>query len=389
MLTTPFRSAAAFILVGVLCGLALWGGYEGATGYATSTGFCTSCHEMQPMADEYMHSIHYLNPSGVRAQCADCHVPKPLVPRVIHMIAATRDLIGHARGVIDTPEKLAARRPEMAQRVWAEMTVNGSLTCRGCHSFEAMDFAKLQPKAADAMHGAMQIGTPCIGCHKGIAHRLVTAPTAPPKPPAAPAVAAAAPQHPASPQPPASTAALPPAAAADGKQVFVCKAVAPLAAASGDQPFARLYVSAAVTVLAVAPSATHVKARFWMKGDAVQAGNLYAAPGGIEIGRLDALPGGAVASSETRDGWTAVGLDGVLPSDTVVESLQPVWQTVESNYSFTCGGCHALYAPATHPPAQWATEMETMAKSANLGPDDAMMILKWLQTTSAADGTGK
>jgi hypothetical protein len=43
-----------------------------------------------------------------------------------------------------------------------------------------------------------------------------------------------------------------------------------------------------------------------------------------------------------------------------------------------------LHAAEAYTPAQWDTEMTTMAKSAHLQPDDAMVLLKWLQTTSLA-----
>ena len=45
-----------------------------------TTEFCTSCHSMQWVKEEWMESVHYKNASGVRAECADCHVPHSLGP---------------------------------------------------------------------------------------------------------------------------------------------------------------------------------------------------------------------------------------------------------------------------------------------------------------------
>jgi nitrate/TMAO reductase-like tetraheme cytochrome c subunit len=467
-LTLRVYSFVGALFVGLLSGLLIWGSYEGVTAMVTTNAFCTSCHEMQGVADDYRHSIHFTNPAGVRAQCADCHVPKPFVARVVHMIGATRDLIGHATGVIDTPAKFDAHRLEMARRVWGEMTANDSLGCRGCHSFEAMDFANQRPKAALAMHGPMQPGASCIDCHRGIAHRLVVpvvkvpiVPKAPvavaaaPPPtlpaPTAPATAASSPaaSSPAASSPAASSPATPPSAAqspaaplsatqssiatapiattpivaappaeapiaktpggvasttpapppaassaapaatattltATGTKAFVGESTSPIAATSGGAPFATLDVSTPVLVISTEAGVAHVSARLWMKGDAASSGPLYGAPNGFELGHLDTMPPGAAKAGATIDGWTPIDLDGYLAAEAVTATLESVWQAAESNYEFLCAGCHVLHAAEAYTPAQWDTEMTTMAKSAHLQPDDAMVLLKWLQTTSLA-----
>ncbi len=412
-----YLAAAGLLFAGMLGGLGMWGTYEGVTTWFTSNTFCVSCHEMRTMADDYRHSIHYANPAGVRAQCADCHVPKPFVARIVHMIFATRDLVGHVRGVIDTPEKLDARRLDMAKSVWAEMTANGSLGCRSCHGFEAMDFARQRPEAAKAMHGPMRAGASCIDCHHGIAHRLAfvaekpvaaVRPVAPATPPAegvgektprdadagsvAGTVVVASPGTPplvppartAMPPAPQTTASITPSTGTSG---FIGEATTPLGDPSGGAPFATLFVSAPVTVTATEADGSHIVAKLWMKGDAVTAGPLFAAPEGVEVGRLD-TPGAAKAGT-ARDGWIPVELTGTTPPAAVVGNLDATWGAAESTYEFTCAGCHVLHAAEAYTPAQWGTEMSTMAKSANLRPDDAMVLLKWLQTTSFNHQTAK
>jgi hypothetical protein len=49
---------------------------EQAAQRSESIEFCTCCHIMDATVfEEYRHTTHYANASGVRATCADCHVP--------------------------------------------------------------------------------------------------------------------------------------------------------------------------------------------------------------------------------------------------------------------------------------------------------------------------
>ncbi len=64
-----------------LAGIIFWGGFNTAVEATNSLGFCTSCHEMDTVYEEYKKSVHYQNQSGVRAICPDCHVPKEWVPK--------------------------------------------------------------------------------------------------------------------------------------------------------------------------------------------------------------------------------------------------------------------------------------------------------------------
>ncbi|WP_205684978.1 NapC/NirT family cytochrome c, partial [Poseidonibacter lekithochrous] len=73
---------------------------------------------------------------------------------------------------IDTPEKFAAKRAELAEREWKRMKENNSATCRSCHNYDAMDHAKQHPEAAKQMAIAAKDNQSCIDCHKGIAHQL-------------------------------------------------------------------------------------------------------------------------------------------------------------------------------------------------------------------------
>lgn len=147
----------------------------GATGLAwTNTEkFCVGCHEMRDnVYAEYKGTIHDTNRSGVRAVCADCHVPHEPGPMLKRKIEASFELWGHfVTGVIDTKEKFEAHRYTMAKRVWTRMKETDSLECRNCHKAESMSVA-LQSDRAKARHAkGKQDGKTCIDCHFGIAHK--------------------------------------------------------------------------------------------------------------------------------------------------------------------------------------------------------------------------
>ena len=160
--------------VAVLVGVLLTG-----TGYvvieeSSNMAFCTSCHEMGAFIyPEYEQSVHFSNASGVRAECKDCHVPKPWPAKIMRKIQASYvELPNHFLGKIDTREKFEAHRYEMATIVWDAMRSNDSRECRTCHSREAMA-AELQDRRARSKHTQEyyeESGKTCIDCHAGIAH---------------------------------------------------------------------------------------------------------------------------------------------------------------------------------------------------------------------------
>lgn len=159
------------LVIGVFAGIILWGGFNTTLELTNTMEFCLSCHEMRdtPYA-EYKETIHYKNPSGVQVTCADCHVPKPWVYKVIRKIRATTELYHKAVGTIDTPEKFEAHRWKLANRVWDSMKATDSRECRNCHSFESMDLSEQDRSARKKHSRAVDQGKTCIDCHTGIAH---------------------------------------------------------------------------------------------------------------------------------------------------------------------------------------------------------------------------
>jgi len=162
----------AILLGGGVAALVLWGGFTAGLAYTNTTEFCISCHEMADnVGQEWMQSPHFKNPSGVRAGCPDCHVPRALGPKLWRKIQAANDVYHHLLGTIDTPEKFKEHRAELAERVWARMEANDSANCRHCHSYDAMDFHKQTLRAQEKMKEGLDEGKTCIECHKGIAHK--------------------------------------------------------------------------------------------------------------------------------------------------------------------------------------------------------------------------
>ncbi|MDT3776726.1 NapC/NirT family cytochrome c [Nitrospira sp. MA-1] len=171
---TSKYSWGAIFVVGGIAGIIFWGGFNTAMEQSNTLPFCANaCHEMTDFVlPEYQQSIHYTNAQGVRAICADCHVPKAWGPKVVRKIKATWELWGKITGSINTREKFEAKREQMALKVWLEMKENDSQECRNCHSYEAMDWHAQSLLAQRDMQKAMKEGKTCIDCHKGIGHTL-------------------------------------------------------------------------------------------------------------------------------------------------------------------------------------------------------------------------
>ena len=167
-------SVAALLLIGVVLGILFWGAFNTVMEATNTLAFCANtCHEMHDnVYVEYQSTIHYQNRTGVRAVCADCHVPRDWVHKMARKIYATNELYGHLMGHLATKEKFEARRMGLAQNEWRKMKETDSRECRNCHSFTAMERAKQRPKAQKNHATAEQRGKTCIDCHKGIAHLL-------------------------------------------------------------------------------------------------------------------------------------------------------------------------------------------------------------------------
>ena len=167
-------AAGTLVLLGLLGGSIGWVGLETAVHQSNTLEFCLSCHEMEAnVFQEYKESKHYRNHSGVRAICSDCHAPKAMLPTLwLKAQKAINEIPRHLLGTLDSKEKFVARRPVLAEKVWAHMKANDSQECRSCHSREAMALAVQKPRARGQHEAALASGETCIDCHKGVVHAL-------------------------------------------------------------------------------------------------------------------------------------------------------------------------------------------------------------------------
>jgi cytochrome c-type protein NapC len=179
MLRSPGSVPMWFVLTfGFLGGIIYWGGFNTVLDATNSEQFCISCHTMKDNNyQEYTASIHYKNRSGVRATCADCHVPHDWASKMMRKVGAAKDVWGQITGTVSTPEKFEEHRLAMATREWGRFRRDNSLACRNCHDAEYFDFTK-QGNPGTYMHQIMleDGGFTCIDCHKGIAHKLPQTP---------------------------------------------------------------------------------------------------------------------------------------------------------------------------------------------------------------------
>ena len=164
----PLAVLSVFVL-----GILFWAGFNTGMESTNTEAFCISCHEMKnTVYREYQNTIHYTNPSGVRATCPDCHVPQEFAPKMLAKVKASADLWHSVLGSIDTPEKFAAKRQLLAEREWRRMRANNSQECRNCHDTNSFDYSAQSYRAADQHMEGLEKGKVCIDCHQGIAHQL-------------------------------------------------------------------------------------------------------------------------------------------------------------------------------------------------------------------------
>ncbi|EGR3864213.1 NapC/NirT family cytochrome c [Vibrio cholerae] len=171
-LSSPSKAAVGVVLLmGFVGGLLFWGAFNTGMEATNSEEFCSGCHA--PIVAEIQETIHYSNRSGVRAICSDCHVPHEWTDKIVRKVQASKELVAHFIGTIDTPEKFQVRRAHLAEREWARLKKNDSLECRNCHQFNYMDFSEQSSRAAKQHSTALASGEKtCVDCHKGIAHNL-------------------------------------------------------------------------------------------------------------------------------------------------------------------------------------------------------------------------
>lgn len=164
------KSLSIFGLLCILIGITIFSGVQYAMHKTSQVEFCVSCHSMSYPKEEWEGSTHFSNRKGIRAECADCHVPNETWHYVKAKLFALKDIWFEAQGKLADQEKYESHRLEMAKQVWDDMKTNDSMTCKSCHSLEAMVLSE-QSENARKMHKSLLTSkNTCIDCHKGIVH---------------------------------------------------------------------------------------------------------------------------------------------------------------------------------------------------------------------------
>lgn len=357
--------ALVLIFSGLIIGLLLVAGGFTVMHKTSDTSFCVSCHSMERPLAEYQGSVHFQNPAGIRAECADCHIPGEPVSYMLTKIAAVKDVYGEITGTIDTEEKYNAHKLTMAESVWKSMKANDSATCRSCHSFEAMDILAQRTDARNAHPVAISSNQTCIDCHRGVAHIL---------PDMRSSNAEGASQ----------LAALAAAVKADDSPLYSYKTQPFTLQPDTATPAGTLFPASSLIPLRRDGTLLEARLEGWQQ-DGV-AGVIYAAPGRRIIRAVldenawsQLKTKGSQTDSQTETLWHQVSLVLWLPSDSVIAEQQKIWQYASTLMSANCTGCHGLTALDHFTANQWIGVMKGMAPRTALNEEQLRILTLYAQ----------
>lgn len=331
----------------------------------SDTAFCVSCHSMQRPLAEYQGSIHFQNHAGIRAECADCHVPGEPVAWATTKLGAIKDVVGELTGKIDTEEKYNSHKLAMAESVWQKMKASDSATCRSCHSFAAMDILGQQPEARKAHPVAMKEGRTCIDCHRGVAHIL---------PDMRNSNANGA----------AQLASLAAATRPEVPQLYSIS-TQPFTLQPGVAPSAgTLFPATGLKLLQREKNLMQVALSGWQQ-DGVP-GVIYAAPGKRIISAIvaeESLPHiitlGSQPDRQTGMQWHQVQLNLWVSAGALIGDRQKIWQYAAGLMTANCTGCHGL-TPLDHYTAnQWIGVIKGMAPRTSLDQEQLRLLTQYVQ----------
>lgn len=139
-------------LVGLVCIVAL-GGSMVMIEATSTTEFCaSSCHEMEPMATTYAHSLHARAGVG----CGDCHEKPGLKGTIESKWQGTKELAIHITGT--APEVIKMENPAR------------DVNCYTCHQDKMMDAETAGAHVDPHTLKHFENGMDCMTCHSGVVH---------------------------------------------------------------------------------------------------------------------------------------------------------------------------------------------------------------------------
>lgn len=354
------------LFAGALVGVFLLAGTTAVMDKTSDTEFCISCHSMQQPLAEYQGSIHFQNAKGIRADCADCHVPHQPLDYLKTKVMALKDVWGEAIGKIDTPEKYESHKLAMAQSVWETMKKNDSATCRACHSFEAMDVLAQSTEARQQHPAAIKNGETCIDCHKGVAHILPDMSDLAAS--GAAELANAAAHTPANATTLYSTATQPFWLSEDNKQ----------------HSTGNLMPSTELSVVKHEGEMIEADVNGWQQDGVKEV--FYAAEGkrilSVLLGeearkRIKTLD----TTTDTGTGltWNRVTLRIWVPKQQFIDKREPLWSYAAGMMSANCTGCHGLTALDRFNANQWIGVVKGMAPRTSLSQEQLRVLTQYVQ----------
>ena len=362
---SPSKTAVGTLLiVGGIGGIIFWGGFNTFMEYTNTLEFCVGCHEMSTVNEEYSHSIHYENNSGVRAVCSDCHVPKPWGAKLVRKIQASNEIFHKLMGSIDTPEKFKAKRMVLAGNVWRSMKETNSRECRNCHAFETMTIGTQRNDARFWHPMAMDEGFTCIDCHKGIAHQL---------PDMEGLIAEAATSF----QSKLDSDAL----ASDTLYTTTAKMLLSEGAADASV-VGQLMPGVAFQVL----ERQDQYLRIAFDGEEVlgDSSQLYTDRKSGVVGvsvhaELEYLDAESTDDSQTRLTWRRARLTGWIDKNALISSQDATWSYAKTLYENECSRCHAVFSPSSFTANEWSNSLHNMRRFTRLNSDEFGIVSSYLQ----------
>ncbi|KXF82279.1 NapC/NirT family cytochrome c [Enterovibrio coralii] len=350
------RFVALVAAIGIAVGWLTLGGTAAVMHATSSTEFCVSCHSMQIAYEEYEGSVHFSNAKGIRAECADCHIPNDPIGYVFTKIRATKDIYHEfVTGKIDTEDKYEEHRMAMAETVWAQLRENDSATCRSCHTNEAMDLYSQTEEAAKMHEYGVENNQTCIDCHKGVAHFA--------------------------PEPEMDSAAFDQLfALADNtpKNASTVYPIQPIALAD----LGEVNPTTEMTVISETNGNRTVEiSGYQMKGAerVLYMGNgQRAIIATLNDAGQAAVEAGEFAADEYGNEWRTAKITGTVDSP-VLDSLDPMWEYAEQLDNVYCATCHAKIAAGHFTVNAWGPVAKGMGDRTDISELDLEILTKYFQ----------
>ncbi len=163
-----------------LSGVALVAVTNKAVIWSSSDAFCGKfCHSMTWASDGYRQGPHFINASGVRASCGQCHIPydssHATATEYVKLLAfkadrGAKDFWGESRKSIATKTEWEKRRPQLAGEFESYMLAHNYITCRGCHTLDAFGGPRSQMKVLIHKDVIKANDVDCFACHQNVGH---------------------------------------------------------------------------------------------------------------------------------------------------------------------------------------------------------------------------